>query len=142
MSEVPNPYAVTTLDLSLPPEPLGPDSSTARIMAFAAIPLMLAGAIVATIDIESIVFSGAIMLLYGIILLVATRRRKARRWFVWACVVFPLFVLLIINLFSLSPDDAQVPVSILCWIFVLASTGLLARDNFWWKQLNSEPSSL
>ena len=76
---------------------------------------MWIGCATASINIRTIVFSGPVMFAYGVILLILQRRGSRRFWwFAWLCFGFPILVVLIINVFSMSPDDAQFPIASLC----------------------------
>ncbi len=130
VSDAPNPYAATTLELGKPARehPLSGESSGARLirlMVVVAIPLLLIGAATAVMNIRCIVFSGTIMLIYGLLLMFLTRKRHQRhfRWFAWACCVFPILIFLIIFERQWDPPDAQIPISVLCCAFAVAMTG-------------------
>ena len=121
MDDAHNPYAVTTLEIDKPlVEPEG-ESQWVRWLAIVAIPLLIAGSAAAVNDIESIVASGPIMLVYGAILLYLTHRLGGRRfrWFAWTCCTFPIVVFLTIFTQQWSPTEAQVPISVLCCAFSL-----------------------
>lgn len=119
MSDASNPYAVTTLELGKPVKVPDDTSRLVRWMILIALPLLLIGAASSLIDIESIVASGPVMLIYGLILMFLTRGQNQRlfRWFAWTCCAFPIFVFLIIYLLEWSPGDAQIPISALCCVF-------------------------
>ena len=121
MDDAPNPYAVTTLHIDKPIVDREADSRWARWLVIIAIPLLITGSAAAVIDIESIVASGPIMLVYGAILVYLTYRLGGRRfrWFAWTCCTFPIAVFLIIFTLEWSPADAQVPISVLCCVFTL-----------------------
>ncbi len=122
VTEAPNPYAVTTLEVDQPPIESDPPSRWVHWCVVLALPLMLIGSAAAVIDIETILASGPVMLGYGLILLFLTRRWQQRqfRWFAWTCCAFPFIVFLIIYTLQWSPSNAQVPISALCCVFTCA----------------------
>jgi len=115
----PNPYAVTTLEIGEPiPDGFATSSKFTRWMIIIAMPLLVIGVVLAFLDIETILGSGPVMLVWGVILLYPTRRDRQFQWFAIACCLFPVVVFLIIFFMSWSPQDAQHPISALCASFV------------------------
>ena len=131
MNDSPNPYAVTTLELA-DTRTFAPSTMftvTRWTVVIAQIAMGIA-AVVAWIDIESIVFSGPVMLGVGLLVTVLSWWRKSYRWFGIACLIFPVVVFLIIFLLEWSPDDAQIPIGILCTVFTLGMFGwVVVKDH-------------
>lgn len=118
----PNPYAVTTLNLA----PSLPDPSVAsrrlRISVILLVVYLAISAGVACIEIESIVATGPVLFVCGIVMAVAMRKPTNRRFrfLAWSFLSFPILCFLLINLFSLGPREAQIPISTLCVLFAAA----------------------
>ncbi|QDT12969.1 hypothetical protein [Planctomycetes bacterium K23_9] len=128
-----NPYAVTTADPSRDNSQfaLPPRTVRAKVCLFlvaAAIPLMLLGTTLAFFDIESIIGSGPVMLVYGCVLFYVTLPAGLPRfrWFAWVCLVFPAAIFMLIFLLSWSPQEAQQPVSITIAVMTLFALAGLA----------------
>jgi hypothetical protein len=113
-----NPYAVTTSEpfQANARFPIPARSNQAKLCFFLvclALPLLVVGTATAFYNIFTIVFSGPIMLGFGVAFLVLTRASVLPRfrWFAWICLVFPMGIFLLIFCFSWSPAQAQTPVS-------------------------------
>ena len=129
VTDAPNPYAATTLELSKPIVEAGGHSPWIRWLVIIAIPLLITASAAAVMNVHSIVVSGPILLLYGAVLMYLSWWKKQRRfrWFAWACCTFPMAVYLIIFTLQWSPTEAQMPISLLCCVFTLLVTaGTLA----------------
>lgn len=132
-NSLPNPYAVTT-DLTAREHNAAFQVSTsnyrfALVLLYSAIPLLIVAALFSLIEIESILWSGGIMLAYGVLLVFFTRSRSPLawfHWFAWMCLIFPFIVFGLIFMNGWSPRQALRPVStLICVVAVLNIGGLI-----------------
>ncbi|NND97455.1 MAG: hypothetical protein HKN47_09035 [Pirellulaceae bacterium] len=130
-----NPYAVTTEHPSrqndrpiLRAMTLG--TRICLFLIYLSVPLQICGALAAAIKIETIVVSGPIMLVYGIVLLILTWQSVVPRfrWFALTCLFYPVIVFLIIFTQGWSPDEAWLPISTLTGVLVLVFTSVLSAQ--------------
>ncbi len=125
MADTPNPYAVTTEEMS-------PHSAVTsgrqgvdrwfQVVVLCVQTSLGLGTLVAAVEIETIIVSGPVLLGIGLVLVFLTRsdRLSEFRFMAWGCVGFPIFCVVLINLMEWGPSQAQTPVSLLCVAFALA----------------------
>ncbi|WDQ16054.1 hypothetical protein [Rhodopirellula sp. P2] len=77
-------------------------------------------------DIESIMFSGTVFTLSGIVLAIIAFRRGNRiaMLFGLSSLAFAILIVVLINVMAWNPRDADRPVCILIWGYALASVAL------------------
>lgn len=124
MASTPNPYAVTTLEMSTASlaSPEGAVTRRFRWVVAVTLTFLVVGTLAACYEIFTIVYSGPVLFGVGLMLAVLTRsgRQPGFRFLTWSCLAFPIFCLALINVFSWGPGQAQLPISILSSLFSLS----------------------
>ena len=144
MNEPINPYAPTVLtgDLGFVSTSL-PKRSTrlTRLLSKFILLGSCVGAAVACYSIFTIVFSGPILFVSGLVLVIATRISKAiaTSWIGMVSMLFCAAVTIAINAMHWSPTEAQFPIGTACVIFAFAiQLGWLELRSLDLKQLEAE----
>ncbi|MCG8653081.1 MAG: hypothetical protein MI861_24795 [Pirellulales bacterium] len=123
MTSSPNPYAVTTSEMSPPMREAGgpPTTRGFRALVIAVLSYLIMGTILACVDIETIVVSGPLLFAVGLFLFWITRgdRHPGFRFLPWNFILFPVLCFWLIYAFGLSPPQAQLPIGALIALFTL-----------------------
>lgn len=108
--------------------PSGPNSSHAPIWdTLSIIVCIVAATLIAFVDVESVMGSGPVLALFGIVLLVAglVKRKKLRAILGGLhCMVCALFVVMV-NLWNWGPADADAPFLVMGVVHTLVTAGVV-----------------
>ncbi|PHQ36346.1 hypothetical protein [Rhodopirellula bahusiensis] len=119
-----NPYAPTvTTPEAYATGPTQPSSKTLRVLLLLHLVLVAGGVAGAEYDIESIMISGGLLAVFGIVLSIIAHRsgNLIAMLLGLSSIIFVIAILVLINVMQWDPREADRPVCILIWVYASAA---------------------